>query len=62
MGAIAWTISLLQPHVRVVSAEEILGHLTRDLVGAGPVCGNGACDPGETCSGCGADCGPCIDL
>ncbi len=62
MGAIAWTISLLQPHVRVVSAEEILGHLTRDLEGAGPLCGNGACDPGETCGGCGADCGPCIDF
>ncbi|MCH9685977.1 MAG: metallophosphoesterase [Deltaproteobacteria bacterium] len=27
-----------------------------------PVCGNGACDPGETCSDCPADCGPCDGL
>ncbi len=61
-SAAAWTISMLQPHVRVVSAEEILGHLTRDLEGAGPLCGNGKCDPGEKCAACPDDCGPCIDL
>lgn len=27
--------------------------------GGGPVCGNGKCDSGETCSNCSADCGAC---
>jgi hypothetical protein len=26
---------------------------------AGPVCGDGNCDPGEDCKGCEDDCGPC---
>lgn len=27
--------------------------------GTGPACGDGVCDPLETCASCGADCGPC---
>jgi hypothetical protein len=32
---------------------------TADCGGGGPVCGDGACDPDETCLSCEADCGPC---
>ena len=28
--------------------------------GCGPVCGNGSCESGETCSSCSADCGACV--
>jgi hypothetical protein len=33
MGAVAWTVSMLDEHVRVVSAEALFAHLTKHLQG-----------------------------
>ena len=61
VAAVAWAVQQLQPHVKVVSAEEILVHLA-GVAGAGPLCGDGNCDPGETCTGCPEDCKVCLDI
>lgn len=58
MAAVKHTVSLLAPHVRVVSAEELLGHLAASL-GPPGACGDGTCGGGETCATCPGDCDAC---
>lgn len=53
-NTIDWNCGLVWTSAYILQNESALGG-----GGSGPVCGNGSCESGETCSSCASDCGSC---